>query len=233
MRNLEKSQVQLAERPDDADGAGAVRPARGALHRARAATPPRPRPPASARNLGLPERALGQQLGTLSGGQRRRIELARILFSDATTLLLDEPTNHLDADSIAWLRGFLQKHQGGLIVISHDVELLDAVVNKVLPPRRQPGRARPVQRRLEDLPARSARPTRSAASASGLNAEKQAGVLNAQAEKMRAKATKAKAAQGMFKRAEKLLAGRRGRARAGPGRQAALPRARARAARRR
>jgi ATPase subunit of ABC transporter with duplicated ATPase domains len=50
---------------------------------------------------------------------------------DATTLLLDEPTNHLDADSITWLRGFLQKHAGGLIVISHDVELLDAVVNKV------------------------------------------------------------------------------------------------------
>ena len=61
---------------------------------------------------------------TLSGGQRRRVELARILFaasdgggrrrSSATTLLLDEPTNHLDADSITWLRGFLQNHDGGL-----------------------------------------------------------------------------------------------------------------------
>jgi ATPase subunit of ABC transporter with duplicated ATPase domains len=50
---------------------------------------------------------------TLSGGQRRRVELARILFSGASTLLLDEPTNHLDADSITWLRDFLRAHKGG------------------------------------------------------------------------------------------------------------------------
>ena len=79
---------------------------------------------------------LAQTIGTLSGGQRRRIELARILFADAGetgggTLLLDEPTNHLDADSITWLRSFLGAHKGGLIVISHDVALLEAVVNKV------------------------------------------------------------------------------------------------------
>ena len=74
-------------------------------------------------NLGLAARILDQQLKTLSGGQRRRVELARILFSattgagkSTTTLLLDEPTNHLDADSITWLRGFLAKHDGGLII---------------------------------------------------------------------------------------------------------------------
>src|SRR5688572_24985422 len=55
-----------------------------------------------AANLGLPDRVLGQPLSTLSGGQRRRVELARILFAQAETLLLDEPTNHLDADSIVW-----------------------------------------------------------------------------------------------------------------------------------
>src|SRR4051812_6098635 len=85
-------------------------------------------------NLGLPDRVLAQTLGTLSGGQRRRIELARILFSDGAeggTLLLDEPTNHLDADSIAWLRGYLAGHKSGLIVISHDGALLESVVNKV------------------------------------------------------------------------------------------------------
>ena len=92
-------------------------------------------------SLGLPERVLTQQLRTLSGGQRRRVELARILFAAAeggaaganstTTLLLDEPTNHLDADSIGWLRDFLKSHTGGLVIISHNVELLADVVNRV------------------------------------------------------------------------------------------------------
>src|SRR3954466_7172861 len=82
-------------------------------------------------SLGLQERVLTQPLGTLSGGQRRRVELARILFSGAPTLLLDEPTNHLDADSITWLRSFLKGHAGGVVVISHDVDLLRDVVNKV------------------------------------------------------------------------------------------------------
>ncbi|GAE75139.1 ABC transporter ATP binding protein [Cutibacterium acnes JCM 18918] len=54
--------------------------------------------------MGLDDRVLSQPLKNLSGGQRRRVELARILFSGADTLLLDEPTNHLDADSIIWLR---------------------------------------------------------------------------------------------------------------------------------
>jgi ATPase subunit of ABC transporter with duplicated ATPase domains len=84
-----------------------------------------------AASVGLSIDTLAQTLGTLSGGQRRRIELARILFSGSETLLLDEPTNHLDADSIVWLRGFLANHQGGLVVISHDVELLEATVNRV------------------------------------------------------------------------------------------------------
>lgn len=89
-------------------------------------------------NLGLEQRILDQPLKTLSGGQRRRVELAQILFAatsgagkSQTTLLLDEPTNHLDADSISWLRSFLAKHEGGLVMISHDVELLRDVCNKV------------------------------------------------------------------------------------------------------
>ena len=108
-----------------------------------------------------------QPLKTLSGGQRRRVELARILFSGADTLLLDEPTNHLDADSIVWLREFLKAHKGGLIVISHDNELLEATVNKVLHLDANRGRDRRLQHGLEGLPAPSARPTSSAASASG------------------------------------------------------------------
>ena len=96
-----------------------------------AATRPSPRPPRSRRSLALDERILGQPLETLSGGQRRRVELSRILFSGAQTLLLDEPTNHLDADSIVWLRDYLKAYKGGLVIISHDVEMLDTVVNRV------------------------------------------------------------------------------------------------------
>ena len=84
-----------------------------------------------ASNLGLDDRVLSQPLKNLSGGQRRRVELARILFSGADTLLLDEPTNHLDADSIIWLRSFLQSYSGGVLMISHDTELVEATVNKV------------------------------------------------------------------------------------------------------
>src|SRR5256884_971490 len=162
-------------------------------------------------NPGLPDRVLTQPLGTLSGGQRRRIELARILFADAAetgggTLLLDEPTNHLDADSITWLRGFLAGHKGGLIVISHDVHLLDAVVNKVwyLDANRavvdgyNVGWKLYLQQRETD----ERRRHRERA-----NAEKKAGALMAQADKMRAKATKTVAAQNMARRAERLLSG--------------------------
>src|SRR5262249_56833512 len=72
-----------------------------------------------------------EALHTLSGGQRRRVELARILFSDAQTLLLDEPTNHLDADSIAWLRDHLRTFRGAVVIISHDPALLEAVVGRI------------------------------------------------------------------------------------------------------
>ncbi len=159
-----------------------------------------------AANLGLPDRVLSQPLKTLSGGQRRRIELARILFSDADTLLLDEPTNHLDADSITWLRSYLQNFPGGLLVISHDVDLLGAVVNKVF--HLDANRAEmdiysmDWKRYLIQRDTDEKRRRRELA-----NAERKASQLMAQADKMRAKATKAVAAQNMAKRAEKLLAG--------------------------
>ncbi|MCW1250266.1 ATP-binding cassette domain-containing protein [Acaricomes phytoseiuli] len=157
-------------------------------------------------NLALPQRILEQPLRTLSGGQRRRVELARILFSGAETMLLDEPTNHLDADSIAWLRDFLKSHQGGLIVISHDVELLEATVNKVfhLDANRSVidqynlGWKKYLQQRETDERARKRERA---------NVEKKAGVLLTQADKMRAKASKAVAAQNMARRAERMLAG--------------------------
>ena len=84
-----------------------------------------------AASLGLPQEVMEQQLGTLSGGQRRRIELARILFSNADTLILDEPTNHLDMRSKDILKNAIMKYDGTVIVVSHDREFLDGMVSKV------------------------------------------------------------------------------------------------------
>ncbi|MBO0801518.1 MAG: ABC-F family ATP-binding cassette domain-containing protein [Nocardiopsaceae bacterium] len=159
-----------------------------------------------AASLGLPDRVLHQPLKTLSGGQRRRIELARILFGDSQTLLLDEPTNHLDADSIAWLRDHLKNYRGGLMVISHDVDLVEQVVNKVfcldanrcvLDIYNVGWKAYLTQREADERRRKRER----------ANAERQATALSAQAHKLHAKATKAKAAQNMQRRAERLLDG--------------------------
>lgn len=157
-------------------------------------------------NLDLPERVLAQPLETLSGGQRRRVELARILFSAADTMLLDEPTNHLDADSILWLREFLKNFSGGLLVISHDFELMELVVNRVfyLDANRcvidqyNMGWKNYLSQREQDEHRRKRERA---------NAQKKAQALMEQANKMRAKATKAVAAQQMIKRAERMMRG--------------------------
>jgi ATPase subunit of ABC transporter with duplicated ATPase domains len=159
-----------------------------------------------AASLGIEDRILKQPLRTLSGGQRRRVELARILFSGAETMLLDEPTNHLDADSVVWLREFLKSYKGGLIVISHDVALLGDCVNKVLhldanraeiDVYNMGWRAYLTQRETDERRRKRER----------MNAERKATTLMDQANKMRAKATKAQAAQSMIKRAERLMEG--------------------------
>jgi ATPase subunit of ABC transporter with duplicated ATPase domains len=205
IRDMEKAQVELGERPDD----DALIRRYGRLEERFTALGGYAAEAEADRicsNLGLPERVLGQPLRTLSGGQRRRVELARILFSDASTLLLDEPTNHLDADSIAWLRDFLRSYAGGLVVISHDVELLDHVVNKVfhldanravLDLYNVGWKAYLQQREVDERRRKRER----------ANAEKKAAALLTQADRMRAKATKAVAAQNMARRAERLLAG--------------------------
>ena len=215
LRQMEKAQTAMAELVDGAENEKAVREY-GRIEERFSALGGYAAESEAARicaHLGLPDRILEQQIATLSGGQRRRVELARILFSATdggassnTTLLLDEPTNHLDADSITWLRSFLLSHEGGLVVISHDTELLAAVVNKVWFldatrgeidgynmnwKRYQEARATDEKRRRRER----------------ANAEKKASVLHTQALKMGAKATKAVAAKNRARRADELLAG--------------------------
>jgi ATPase subunit of ABC transporter with duplicated ATPase domains len=82
--------------------------------------------------LGLKGDRVDRQVAVLSGGERRRVELARILFAGSDLLLLDEPTNHLDLDAKAWLLEHMGAYRGALLVISHDLELLDESINRVL-----------------------------------------------------------------------------------------------------
>jgi ATPase subunit of ABC transporter with duplicated ATPase domains len=82
--------------------------------------------------LGLRRDRIERSIRALSGGERRRVDLARILFAGSDLLLLDEPTNHLDNDARDWLLGFLRSYRGALVVISHDLELLDESITRVL-----------------------------------------------------------------------------------------------------
>ncbi|TPG31386.1 ABC-F family ATP-binding cassette domain-containing protein [Mycolicibacterium hodleri] len=214
LSDLEKQQTIMAEVADDAARDKAVK-RYGELEERFAALGGYAAESEAGRicaSLGLPERILTQALRTLSGGQRRRVELARILFAASdtgsgsdTTLLLDEPTNHLDADSIGWLRTFLQNHTGGLVVISHNVDLLADVVNRVWFLDAVRGEADVYnmgwQKYLDARATDEQRRRRERA-----NAEKKASALRTQAAKMGAKATKAVAAQNMLKRADRMMA---------------------------
>lgn len=80
--------------------------------------------------LGFSEEELDLRVNLLSGGQKTRVALAKILLSGANLLLLDEPTNHLDIESVEWLENFLKNYGGAFIVISHDRYFLDKITNK-------------------------------------------------------------------------------------------------------
>ncbi|MBE3560362.1 MAG: ABC-F family ATP-binding cassette domain-containing protein [Ktedonobacteraceae bacterium] len=75
---------------------------------------------------------LDRPVSTLSGGQKTRLALARLLFQSPDLLLLDEPTNFLDVEATAWLMEFLASYRGAILIISHDLDLLDRSINKVL-----------------------------------------------------------------------------------------------------
>ncbi|MBS7370508.1 MAG: ABC-F family ATP-binding cassette domain-containing protein [Oscillospiraceae bacterium] len=82
--------------------------------------------------LGFSESDLKLPVDVLSGGQRSKLQLAKLLLSDANLLLLDEPTNHLDIQSVEWLERFLADYRGAYIVISHDRYFLDKVTNRTI-----------------------------------------------------------------------------------------------------
>lgn len=82
--------------------------------------------------LGFSETDFKMPVGNLSGGQRSKLCLAKLLLSRSNMLLLDEPTNHLDIDAVNWLEGFLKDFKGAMIIISHDRYFLDNVTNKTI-----------------------------------------------------------------------------------------------------
>jgi ATPase subunit of ABC transporter with duplicated ATPase domains len=82
--------------------------------------------------LGLRQELLLEDIDELSGGQRRRVDLIRVLFQEPEMMILDEPTNHLDLAAKQWLMEELEQFSGAILVVSHDLKLLDRAINKVL-----------------------------------------------------------------------------------------------------
>ena len=157
-----------------------------------------------ATGLGLRPDRVDLSLGVLSGGERRRVELARVLFADADLLLLDEPTNHLDSDAKSWLMEFLRSTRGAVIVVSHDLILLDEAITRVL--HLDAGRMREYRGTYSRYQAaRKAEETRMTALAHRQEAE--ISRLSLLAEVMRRQTAKrARTAKSIFKRVDRLKA---------------------------
>ena len=84
------------------------------------------------KGLGFSEEDFEKQISTLSGGQKTRVSLGKLLLTNPDIILLDEPTNHLDMSSIAWLETYLLNYKGSVIIVAHDRYFLDKIVSKVV-----------------------------------------------------------------------------------------------------
>ena len=84
------------------------------------------------KGLGFLEEDFNKPTSTLSGGQKTRVALGKLLLSSPDIILLDEPTNHLDLESIAWLENYLMNYKGAVVIVAHDRYFLDRVVTKII-----------------------------------------------------------------------------------------------------
>ncbi len=130
VERIEKLRIAMEERPDERNVSRYTRAEE--LFRTNGGYAADSEARALAAGLGIGPERVDHPIGVLSGGERRRVELARILFAGSDVLCLDEPTNHLDIDAKEWLMGFLRAYRGALLVISHDLDLLDEAITRVL-----------------------------------------------------------------------------------------------------
>ena len=131
LRRLEAELAALESQPESAANGHRIGELHAALADADAYTV-RSRAEQLLTGLGFTQEQMGQPVASFSGGWRMRLNLAQALMCPSDLLLLDEPTNHLDLDAIIWLEDWLKRYAGTLVVISHDRDFLDGVVNVIV-----------------------------------------------------------------------------------------------------